>query len=107
MLARGSIARRSSQWLKSSSTNIPSRAFASPAINPFTYQLSDAAGIKVVSKDIGSPTSSLAVVVKAGSRYENAPGVAHGLQHYGFKVGILLSYRRFMSVIFTYSNFYG
>ncbi|KAF3941220.1 hypothetical protein ABW19_dt0205494 [Dactylella cylindrospora] len=86
--ARTVIARGGSrQWIKASSLSPlrQSRSFASPASVPFTYEVTDAAGTKVVSKDTGSPTASLAVVIKAGSRYQPIPGVSHALEHFAFK----------------------
>ncbi|KAF8591657.1 ubiquinol-cytochrome C reductase complex core protein 2 [Ramaria rubella] len=45
----------------------------------------DANGLKVAAVDNGQPTSSVTFLVKAGSRYENIPGVAHVLKNFGFK----------------------
>lgn len=50
------------------------------------YENEDVAGIKVASRDVAGPTTKLAVVVKAGSRYEPLPGLAFGLERYAFKV---------------------
>ena len=52
----------------------------------FSFAVSDAAGIKVAARDDGRPTTSLSVVVKAGSRYEPSPGVAHLLEKFAFQV---------------------
>ena len=46
----------------------------------------DAAGVKVAAADNGEPTTAVTVLVKAGSRYETKPGVAHALKNYAFKV---------------------
>lgn len=56
------------------------------AVPSSSFQVADAAGIKVATSQSGLPTSSLSVVVKAGSRYEPAPGVAHVLKDSLFKV---------------------
>jgi ubiquinol-cytochrome c reductase core subunit 2 len=52
--------------------------------------ISDAAvgGVKVAAIDAGQPTSSVTVVVKAGSRFETTPGVAHCLKNFAFKVRV-------------------
>jgi Insulinase (Peptidase family M16) len=50
----------------------------------------DAAGFKVAAVDNGQPTSSVTFLVKAGSRYESKPGVAHVLKNFGFKVRLLI-----------------
>ena len=46
----------------------------------------DSAGVKVAAADNGEPTTAVTVLVKAGSRYEPKPGVAHALKNYAFKV---------------------
>ncbi|KAH9034226.1 LuxS/MPP-like metallohydrolase [Lactarius pseudohatsudake] len=42
-------------------------------------------GFKVAAVDNGQPTSSVTVLLKAGSRYESKPGVAHILSSFAFK----------------------
>ena len=46
----------------------------------------DSAGVKVAAADNGEPTTAVTFLVKAGSRYEPKPGVAHALKNYAFKV---------------------
>ena len=48
----------------------------------------DSAGVKVAAADNGEPTSAVTFIVKAGSRFEPKPGVAHALKNYAFKVGL-------------------
>ena len=45
-----------------------------------------ASGVKIAAADHGEATSSVTVLVKAGSRYEAKPGLAHVLQNFAFKV---------------------
>ncbi|KAH7927188.1 LuxS/MPP-like metallohydrolase [Leucogyrophana mollusca] len=45
----------------------------------------DSAGVKVAAVDNGQPTSAVTFLVKAGSRYEPKPGVAHALKNFAFK----------------------
>ncbi|KAG9217806.1 hypothetical protein CCMSSC00406_0005176 [Pleurotus cornucopiae] len=45
----------------------------------------DTAGLKVAAVDPSQPTAAVTVVVKAGSRYETKPGVAHALKNFAFK----------------------
>ncbi|KAI0633113.1 ubiquinol-cytochrome C reductase complex core protein 2 [Trametes polyzona] len=45
----------------------------------------DSAGVKVAAADNGEPTSAVTFLVKAGSRFESKPGVAHALKNYAFK----------------------
>lgn len=60
---------------------------AAASLDPFHYTVSEASGVKVATKDDGGPTTTLALVVKAGSRYESEPGLAHALSNFAFKVG--------------------
>ncbi|KAJ8522190.1 hypothetical protein ONZ45_g1217 [Pleurotus djamor] len=45
----------------------------------------DSAGFKVAAVDPSQPTSAVTVLVKAGSRYETKPGLAHALKNFAFK----------------------
>lgn len=49
----------------------------------------DAAGVKVAAHDAGQPTASVTLLAKAGSRYASAPGVAHALKNFAFKVCVV------------------
>ncbi|KIJ41923.1 hypothetical protein M422DRAFT_229429 [Sphaerobolus stellatus SS14] len=49
------------------------------------YSLTQAAGLPVATFDNGQSTSSVTFLVKAGSRYQDKPGVAHTLKSFGFK----------------------
>jgi ubiquinol-cytochrome c reductase core subunit 2 len=55
----------------------------------YATTVSEASGVKVAGYERGAPagTVNLTVVVKAGSRYETRPGVAHVLKNFAFKVG--------------------
>lgn len=46
----------------------------------------DIKGIKVAAVDYNQPTSSLTVLVKAGSRFEPKQGLANSLKYFAFKV---------------------
>lgn len=49
------------------------------------FSTKEVAGIKVLSRDDGRPTSSVSVVVNAGSKYNNStPGLAHILEKFAF-----------------------
>ncbi|KAJ3742790.1 Metalloenzyme, LuxS/M16 peptidase-like protein [Lentinula detonsa] len=45
----------------------------------------DSAGVKVAAVDNNQPTASVTFLIKAGSRFESKPGVAHGLKNFAFK----------------------
>jgi len=46
-------------------------------------------GFKVAAVDNAQPSSSVTVLLKAGSRYQSKPGVAHALSNFAFKVRFL------------------
>jgi len=56
-----------------------------PQISPFSFQVDQSKGIKIASRDDGRPTSALSVVVRAGSRFQAVPGLAHILETFAFK----------------------
>ncbi|KAI1178227.1 ubiquinol-cytochrome C reductase complex CORE protein 2 precursor [Nemania sp. FL0916] len=51
----------------------------------FAYETTEVAGVKVAARDSRGPTTKLAVVAKAGTRYESAPGLTVGLEEFAFK----------------------
>jgi hypothetical protein len=46
----------------------------------------DTAGFKVATIDYNQPSTAVTLLVKAGSRFESKPGVAHALKNFAFKV---------------------
>lgn len=68
------------------------RGLAAPASGSFQYQTGDAQGVKFASRDLPGPVGSLAIVTKAGTRFEHVPGLAEGLNRYAFKVRRTTSY---------------
>ncbi len=62
-------------------------AAASSSVPPsLAYETADVAGVKVATRDSHGPTTKLAVVARAGTRYEPAPGLTVGLEEFAFKV---------------------
>lgn len=82
MLSRSSFGRTAQRALRTSSR----RAFASAASPSTQYETAEAAGIKVANRELEGATSLLAVVAKAGSRYEPVPGFSDALARYAFQV---------------------
>lgn len=64
------------------------RGLAAAASGTFSYETSEAAGVKIGSRDIPGPTAYLAVVAKAGTRYQPLPGLTEALEKFAFKVGL-------------------
>jgi len=61
------------------------RGYASAASASLQYSVSDASGVKVASRDLPGPVSTLAIVSKAGTRYQTAPGLTEALNRYAFR----------------------
>lgn len=70
------------------------RGLATAASATFSYETSEAAGVKIGSRNIDGPTTYLALVAKAGTRYQPLPGATEALEKFAFKVGstILIEY---------------
>lgn len=83
MISR-SVIGRTAQALRSQRRGLAAAAVSGST--SFSYETADVAGIKTASRDIAGPTTKLAVVAKAGTRYEAAPGLTTGLEQFAFKV---------------------
>ena len=62
------------------------RGLAAAASGSFSYETGEATGVKFASRDLPGPTTHLAVVAKAGTRYQPLPGFSDGLEKFAFKV---------------------
>ncbi|KXT04761.1 hypothetical protein AC578_9745 [Pseudocercospora eumusae] len=82
MIARSAIARRAQRAVRQASQH--SRGYAAAA-GTFQYQHADSNGIKIASRDQAGPVSTVAIVAKAGTRYETWPGLSEALDRYAFK----------------------
>jgi len=87
MLSRSAIGRQAqravrNQWQQPASR----RGLAAPASGSFQYETGNAAGVKYAARDMPGPTTHLALVSQAGTRFETAPGLTVGLQSFAFKV---------------------
>ncbi|KIV92872.1 hypothetical protein PV10_04136 [Exophiala mesophila] len=79
-----------SKALRASHRRIPrvalqTRGLAAPASGSFQYETGNASGVKYAGRDIPGATTTLAVVAKAGSRYEPLPGYSDALEKFAFK----------------------
>ncbi|KAI4166455.1 MAG: hypothetical protein LQ343_008034 [Gyalolechia ehrenbergii] len=52
----------------------------------FNYETGEVNGIKFASRDLPGPTTQLAVVARAGTRFQVYPGFAEGLEKFAFKL---------------------
>ena len=62
------------------------RTFASARSGGFNYETGEVNGIKFASRDLPGPTTQLAIVARAGTRFQLYPGFAEGLEKFAFKV---------------------
>lgn len=87
MISRTSLGRNAQAALRCQCHIKPSnrRSFAAAASGSFSYETGDASGIKFGSRDLPGPTTHLAVVAKAGTRYQAFPGFSDGLEQFAFK----------------------
>ena len=96
MLSRSSIRAvpRALPKQKSSVVAVMPRGGMATATTPgLQYEVSDSAGVKVANRETGAPTGTLALVAKAGSRYQPFPGFADALEQFAFQVGFFYSRR--------------
>src|SRR6478735_4924377 len=84
MISRSSLARTAQQAARQS-CRVQRRTYAAAA-STGSYETSDASGLKIASRDSHGPTTKLAVVAKAGTRYQPLPGLTAGLAEFAFKV---------------------
>lgn len=85
MVLRHSLGRHASRQLRPQSY-VTRRGLAAPASGSFQYQTGEAGGVKYASRDLAGPTTTLALVSRAGTRYQPLPGLAEGLEKYAFRV---------------------
>ncbi|RDW83090.1 putative cytochrome b-c1 complex subunit 2 [Coleophoma crateriformis] len=90
MISRSAIARNAQLGLRRQCCAQPAsrRGLAAAALSgstSFSYESADVSGVKVASRDVAGPTTKLAVVAKAGTRYQSLPGLTTGLSEFAFK----------------------
>lgn len=63
------------------------RGLAAASSGAYNFETGEAFGVKFASRDLPGPTTTLAVVAKAGTRYQSLPGFSDALEKFAFKVG--------------------
>ncbi|KAH0537159.1 hypothetical protein FGG08_006029 [Glutinoglossum americanum] len=61
------------------------RGLAAAVSESFKFQTGEAAGVKIASRDLTGPTTTLSLVAKAGTRYQTLPGIVDGLEKFAYK----------------------
>ncbi|KAL9005098.1 MAG: hypothetical protein Q9188_002118 [Gyalolechia gomerana] len=87
MIPRTSLPRAAQRVLRSQTSRRPSdcRTLATAKSPGFNYETGEVNGIKFASRDLPGPTTQLAVVARAGTRFQVYPGFAEGLEKFAFK----------------------
>lgn len=85
MIARGSLGRTVPRGLRSAGSH-QTRGLAAAASGSFSYETGEAGGVKLASRDLPGPTTTLAVIARAGTRFQPLPGLTEGLEKFAFKV---------------------
>ncbi|KAI9933352.1 hypothetical protein ASPWEDRAFT_185518 [Aspergillus wentii DTO 134E9] len=88
MLSRSTFARNAPRALQKqcSAASASSRRGMASAVTPgLQYDVSESSGLKIANREVSGPTSTLALVAKAGSRYQPFPGFSDVLEHFAFK----------------------
>lgn len=61
------------------------RGLAAASSGAYNFETGEASGVRFASRDLPGPTTTLAVVAKAGTRYQPLPGYADALEKFAFK----------------------
>ena len=85
MIQRARLARQGLQAFQRCGNATAKRRMATAASGGFNYETGEAAGVKFASRDLPGPTTHLAVVAKAGTRFQPLPGFSEGLEKFAFK----------------------
>ncbi|GKZ26738.1 ubiquinol-cytochrome c reductase core subunit 1 [Aspergillus brasiliensis] len=88
MLSRSTFSRNAPRALQkqcSAAGASSRRGMASAATPGLQYDVSESAGVKVANREVAGPTSTLALVAKAGPRYQPVPGFSDALEQFAFK----------------------
>ena len=108
MISRASLSRNVQLAVRRQDPIHPSnrRGLAAAASGSFSYETGEAVGVKFASRDLAGPTTTLAVVAKAGTRYQVLPGFSNGLEQFAFKVSCRASHCSRVKHILTLRSCY-
>ncbi|KAL2863474.1 ubiquinol--cytochrome-c reductase subunit 2 [Aspergillus lucknowensis] len=82
MLSRSPISRNAFCALQNATSR---RGMASATTAGLQYDVSESAGVKIANREPAGATGTLALVAKAGSRYEPFPGFSDALEFFAFQ----------------------
>ena len=109
MLSCSSISRGAQRaFRRQCAQPVQRRGLAAPASGSFQYQTDNAKGVKFASRDLSGPTTTLALVSRAGTRYQLLPGLTEGLEKFAFRVWEPLQHKiPFVEAVLTYECLIG
>lgn len=110
MLSRSSVCRGAQRaFRRQCAQPVQRRGLAAPASGSFQYQTDDAKGVKFASRGLPGPTTTLALVSRAGTRYQLLPGLTEGLEKFAFRVWEIPLQRKipFAEAVLTYECLIG
>ncbi|KAL4903526.1 hypothetical protein BDW74DRAFT_169022 [Aspergillus multicolor] len=82
MLSRSAISRNAPRALQSAASR---RGMASATTPGLQYDVSESSGVKVANRDPAGVTGTLALVAKAGTRYQPFPGFSDAIELFAFQ----------------------
>ncbi|PWY79555.1 ubiquinol-cytochrome C reductase complex core protein 2 [Aspergillus heteromorphus CBS 117.55] len=88
MLSRSTFSRNAPRALQkqcSAAGASSRRGMASAATPGLQYDVTESAGVKLAHREVAGPTGTLALVAKAGPRYQPFPGFSDALEQFAFK----------------------
>ncbi|EEH02902.1 conserved hypothetical protein [Histoplasma capsulatum G186AR] len=89
MLSRSALGRNARRCLRNQCIAQPQpssrRSMAAAAAKGFDFESAEASGVKIANREFTSPTTTLSLVAKAGSRYQPFPGYSNLLEKFAFK----------------------
>lgn len=90
MVLRAPLARAAQRALRPQCSRTPNnrRTLTSVKSGAYNYETGEVNGVKFASRDIPGPTTQLAIVARAGTRFQLYPGFAEGLEKFAFKVSV-------------------
>ena len=87
MLSRSNFTKNAPRALQlQKQCSVVGRRSMASATSGFQFNASETAGVKLANREVGGPTGSLALVAKAGARYQPLPGFSDALEQFAFKV---------------------
>ena len=96
MLSRSAISRNAPRALQNAASR---RGMASAATPGLQYDVSETAGVKIANREPAGVTGTLALVAKAGTRYQPFPAFSDALELFAFQVSPHVQFLLYQSCV--------